>query len=981
MVNYYLPFLLLLGLPTVAQTPDLTAAVAPPDTVRAFPGTLRLQGQTQPARAFLTVQDQLRTVAGVQVTPYDGSPGSGQVVRIRGASLVQRQAQPLYIIDGLPALNDALEPDQVLGASAAPPYWSNSNSATDAPVAEQHAEAGASPLQLLPPESVESIEVLAGPAAVARYGALGANGVISIRTRRGTVAAGQPLRLHYVAYGGVQQVRRRYELLGAGEYAGIANQAARNAGFPASQLPYPSPDLGAGTDWQAETYRVAGLQQHQLSLEGHARNTAFVVSADYRQQAGVLRGSSLDRYGLRLALDQHLGERLTLRATATLGQTKQRLPYTTGAYGATRAALLAPPTATVRTASGNYNYSEPVRGASAGGYSFIIPLALSDKVYRQPSTRRLLAQVAADYRLAPGLTAQASVNFQRTLLAADGFWQGVYPNMPAVAYEPQYSTQTLQASQWAGRLALHYQRQLGRHQVGAEVEYQYQAEDYATASASQFVFFYPGSASPAINASSLRYEARYRLHRPWARVHYALDSALHVEASLSYAHFREDQLTQYYPAAQVSWQPLPAALAGRGWAPTLWVGVARTSVFGYGYGLFGPARLNTPFVGYTFPADQRLQAYHALLTTTVVLPTASGYSYAAFYDEGTICNQGLELTGTASWRAGRVQATTRLVASLNRNRLQGDEYAVKSNKVFDNQPVSAVYGFQQAGLSPTGAVLYRDVNGDGQRNFNDQTSLGSGIPAQLASLSQQLQLGRLALDMQLDGLFGYQVLNHQLAYLDAPTGATNNATSVRNYWTPTNPAVTVPAPSRDNLYAPISDRLLENGSHVRLSSLTLSYRLRQTATQDLSLWVGAQNLLVLTSYRGYDPNVSSGGSAPAQAGQDYGAVPVPRTWLLGDATSLAALFFADANQDGQKELLALSECSLREPGGRKTQCQTQVFQYMGLTSMGRPQYREDPTPRSYLNGLDTVAAVRQALARHQPRQLPATPAPTRPTKR
>lgn len=915
MVNYYLPFLLLLGLPTAAQTLPPTAA--PTDTVRIFPGTLRLQGQTQPARAFLTIQDQLRTVAGVQVTPYDGSPGSGQVVRIRGASLVQRQAQPLYIIDGLPALNDALEPDQVLGASAPPPYWSSSNSATDAPVAEQHAEAGASPLQLLPPESVESIEVLAGPAAVARYGALGANGVISIRTRRGAVAAGQPLRLHYAAYAGVQQVRRRYELLGAGEYAGIANQAARNAGFPASQLPYPSPDLGAGTDWQAETYRVAGMQQHQLSLEGHARNTAFVVSADYRQQAGVLRGSSLDRYGLRLALDQHLGERLTLRATATLGQTKQRLPYTTGAYGATRAALLAPPTATVRTATGNYNYSEPVRGASAGGYSFVNPLALSDNVYRQPNTRRLLAQVAADYRLAPGLTAQASVNFQRSLLAADGFWQGVYPNMPAVAYEPQYSTQTLQASQWAGRLALHYQRQLGRHQVGAEVDYQYQAEDYATAQASLFVFSYPGSASPAINGSSLRYEARYRLHRPWARVHYALDSALHVEASLSYAHFKEDQLTQYYPAAQVSWQPRPPALAGRGWAPTLWVGAARTGVFGYGYGLFGPARLNTPFVGYTFPTDQRLQAplytdqleaglrlgqpnghfsgqlvayqrqtNHALLTTTVVLPTASGYTYAAFYDEGTIRNQGLELTGTASWRAGRVQATTRLVASLNRNRLQGDEYAVKSNKAFDNQPVSAVYGFQQAGLSPTGAVLYRDVNGDGQRNFNDQTSLGSGIPAQLASLSQQLQLGRLALDVQLDGLFGYQVLNHQLAYLDAPTGTTNNATSVRNYWTPTNPAPTVPAPSRDNLYAPISDRLLENGSHVRLSSLTLSYRLRQIATQDFSLWVGAQNLLVLTSYRGYDPNVSSGGSAPAQAGQDYGAVPVPRTWLLGVRASL-----------------------------------------------------------------------------------------------
>jgi TonB-dependent SusC/RagA subfamily outer membrane receptor len=913
MVNYYLTFLLFCGFSATAQTVNSVAPSVPTDTIRTFPSTLRLQGQEQPVRAFLTIQDQLRTVAGVQVTPYDGSPGSGQVVRIRGASQVLGSGQPLYVIDGLPALNDALDPDQLLGTS--PP--DGLNITIDSPVAEQHAEAGASPLQLLPPESVESIEVLAGPAAVARYGALGANGVISIRTRRGTIVAGQPLRVHYSAYAGLQQVRHHYALLEANEYAGIANQAARNQGFTASQLPYASTDLGAGTDWQAEVYRLAGLQQHQLSLDGRHRNTAFVVSADYRQQSGVLRNSSLDRYGLRLALDQHLSDRLTLRATATLGQTNQRLPYTTGAYGATRGALQAPPTAAVRTATGDYNYAEPVRGASASSYNFTNPLALANNVYRSPHTRRLLAQVAADYQLAPGLTVQASANFQRTLLDADSFWQGASPNVPGVFYEPKSGTQTLQASQWAGRLAAHYQRQLGRHHVGAEVDYQYQAEEYATASTYRYVYSFPGSSSPLYNGGYLRYESRYRLHRSWARVHYALDSTLHAEASLSYAHFKDDRLTQYYPAAQVSWQPALAVLAGHQLAPTLWVGAARTSVFGYGFGLFGPARLTTPFNGYNFPFDQRLQAplytdqleaglrlgrpgghfsgqvvayqrqtNHVLLTTIVMLPSASGYVSAAFYDEGTIRNHGLELTGTADWRAGRVQGTTRLVASFNRNRLQGDEYAVKSNSAFDNHPVGNFYGYQQEGLTTTGMVLLRDVNGNGQRDYTDQTYLGSGIPAQLASLSQQLQVGRLALDMQLDGLFGYQVLNHQLNFLDAPTGLTNNATTVRNYWTPTNTATTVPAPGRSSLYAPISDRLLENGSHVRLSSLTLSYHLRQTATQDLSVWVGTQNLFVLTSYRGYDPNVSSGGSSPAQAGQDYGAVPLPRTWLLGVRASL-----------------------------------------------------------------------------------------------
>lgn len=48
-----------------------------------------------------------------------------------------------------------------------------------------------------------------------------------------------------------------------------------------------------------------------------------------------------------------------------------------------------------------------------------------------------------------------------------------------------------------------------------------------------------------------------------------------------------------------------------------------------------------------------------------------------------------------------------------------------------------------------------------------------------------------------------------------------------------------------------------------------------------SVWVGGQNLLVTGGYRGYDPNVSSGGAAPLQAGQDASVYPVARVWQVG----------------------------------------------------------------------------------------------------
>ncbi|TVT40066.1 hypothetical protein FNT36_11215 [Hymenobacter setariae] len=918
MVNYYLSILLLkASFPAVSQVIPPAASPAPPDTLHSFlrgslpdslapPGTWRVQGQAQPTRPFLTAQDQLRTVAGVQVTPYDGSPGSGQLVRIRGASEGRLSGQPLYIVDGLPALNDELTPDRFL-----PSVRSEASLPT---VAQQQAETGANPLQLLPPEAIEHIEVLAGPAAVARYGPLGANGVISIRTRRASGTAAQPLRVRYAAYAGVQQVRQRYDLLGASEYAAIANEAYLNRGGPASGVPFPNTQLGEGTDWQAAAYRVAGLQQHQLSLEGRTPRTGYLISADYRQQAGVLRNSNLSRYGLRVALDQHPSARLGLRATVALGQTDQHLPLVTGTEGATRAALFALPTVAVRTTQGAY--SGYANDNNQYPSYFSNPLAISEYSYSAPRTRRLLSQLAADYQPALGLTVQASVSLQLTQLDAPSFSPRQYINsFGPPEQSDQSGNQAYQNNQLAARLAVHYERRLGQHhRLGAEIDYQYQKNNYSSDSELMLRLYDKANDTPKTGSYAISsISARPRLHRPWARVHYALDSTLEAEVGLSYARFGYDNKAEYYPSAQLSWHP-HLQVAGASQPLTLWAGVARTSLFGFGLNMFGPALLTS---GGTFPNEEyRRQAplrtdqlevglrlgepsgrfmaqlvayerrsYHVLLSSSIALPNASGYVSTVYYDEGMVRNQGLELTVATSWQAGRVQGTTRLAASANRNRLQGNDYAMQRSEEFNNHPLGTFYGFQQDGLTASGSVRYRDLTGDGQVGYQDKRYLGSGIPAQLASLSQQVRLGRLALDAQLDGQFDYKVLNHQLTVLDAPTGLANSATSVRNYWTPTNLSTSVPAPGSVSSYNTefiwISNRQLENGSHVRLSSLTATYRLRQLASQDLSVWVGVQNLFVLSSYRGYDPNVSSGGSSGNLAGQDYGAVPVPRTWLAG----------------------------------------------------------------------------------------------------
>jgi hypothetical protein len=97
---------------------------------------------------------------------------------------------------------------------------------------------------------------------------------------------------------------------------------------------------------------------------------------------------------------------------------------------------------------------------------------------------------------------------------------------------------------------------------------------------------------------------------------------------------------------------------------------------------------------------------------------------------------------------------------------------------------------------------------------------------------------------------------------------------------------------------------------------------------------------------------------------------------IGDITNLAAFFFADVDQDGQKELLALvyaevQHVEMHEDGeqlvGRLSEWQTQVFRYAGLSRAGRPLYKPDRVPRPYLNGLRSATEVRRALAHYQQR--------------
>ena len=121
--------------------------------------------------------------AGVTITQNSGGPGSATSVHIRGITSFG-SSEPLYVIDGVPVQGDA----------------SNSPQLTRTGGGQE--ETGVSPLALINPNDIESIDVLKDASATAIYGSRGANGVIIITTKRGKNGNA---KVNYDGFYGVQQ--------------------------------------------------------------------------------------------------------------------------------------------------------------------------------------------------------------------------------------------------------------------------------------------------------------------------------------------------------------------------------------------------------------------------------------------------------------------------------------------------------------------------------------------------------------------------------------------------------------------------------------------------------------------------------------------------------------------------------------------------------------------------------------------------------
>ncbi len=222
--------------------------------------------------------------AGAIVNANSGAPGGGISVKLRGATSLQGNVQPLYIIDGVYVDNSSINAGlNTVSAAAGQGSDSNQDNPTNR-IAD------------INPEDIANVEILKGASAAAIYGSRAAAGVVIITTKRGK--SGETKFSFSQSTGWTQAIN----LLGVRDYNEQRVQStfgdAAVANFIAAR------DAGRLVDYENEIFGERGIISiTNLSMSGGGEKTKFYTGVTHNNEKGIVLNTGYEKTSLRLNLD------------------------------------------------------------------------------------------------------------------------------------------------------------------------------------------------------------------------------------------------------------------------------------------------------------------------------------------------------------------------------------------------------------------------------------------------------------------------------------------------------------------------------------------------------------------------------------------------------------------------------------------------------------------------------------------------------
>lgn len=237
-------------------------------------------------------------ITGLNVTQSSGLPGAdAATIKIRGISSLTTNSDPLVLVDGIPMDMNNLDPN-----------------------------------------TIESVTVLKDAAAAAIYGARAANGVIVVKTKRGTPGK---VNVSYNGYFGIQKATYLPEFIDGAGYMEMLNAANTNIGgdpiYSQEEIdntrkgvdPVKYPDV----DWADFLFKTGSVQSHSVSVSGGSNLARFALTANYLKNEGLVEKANSDRINIRANTSVSLLDNLSVNMDFNSYRTNRQEPmYRDGAY-------------------------------------------------------------------------------------------------------------------------------------------------------------------------------------------------------------------------------------------------------------------------------------------------------------------------------------------------------------------------------------------------------------------------------------------------------------------------------------------------------------------------------------------------------------------------------------------------------------------------------------------------------------------------
>lgn len=861
-------------------------------------------------------------ISGAQVTQSSGQPGAGTSVRIRGGTSIIAGNEPLYVIDGFPVYNG--------------------DGATDSGVTSG---ASINPLSSLNPSEIESIDVLKDASATAIYGSRGANGVILITTKRGKKSQLAVTYDAYYGIQKVISTIPMLNAEQWGYLKNDALKDSGKAPlYTQEQLDQLGEGTNwqdeAYTDAPIQSHTVSitsGTEQTRLLFSGnYFKQDGILINSGFDRYSGRL---NIDHdLNQKFKLGLNLSGSKTHADVAPDGVVQNILAMvpvvpvrdangeftTNSSYGAAVANPIATMTKQINETSttrflfngfGEYKiiegltakislgtdiienkqnryipstlYESPVGGsASKGSLSSLNWLNENTISYKKKVGEKHAFDILVGYtqqKTKSEIFRAGSSNF-----ASDDF---TYNNL---ASGTVITTPASSSSEWS------LQSYLARINYGFDERYLFTFTARADGSSRFGKDNKWGTFPSAAFAWNISNESFLK------DVAQISSLKLRLSAGLT----GNQEINPYQSIARLSYYPYVFGnTLVTGFAPGSFensnLGWETTKQYNLGVDLsLFNNRIN-------FTGDIYYKKTEDLLLE-VPIPYSSGLE-SAFQNLGSVENKGIELGLKTLNFVGEFEWTSNLIFSANRNKVlslgNGIDFFIPVNPATSTtpsgivkvgEPLGTFYMYKFDGLfqegddftnSPlantkAGSQKFKDLNNDGKiTQADDRTVVGNSEPLFLASFTNTFRYKNFDLVIFVNSSYGNKIFNRSAADYELGTGFTGAYATLLDRWTPTNTNTNIHRAVEDPS-ATLSDRYVEDGSYIRFKNISLGYTLPKKVASVLSLssariYIAGQNLITLTNYSGYDPEVNRNGQSALNSGVDVGVYPGTKTVLAG----------------------------------------------------------------------------------------------------